>query len=80
MTIAETMPANDNRIGDRAATLAVLKERFGERYSAGLPLRQQHAHTEDRNRAHQWTFHRPTFSLQSVMFRLADGDQRVAIV
>lgn len=45
MTIAETMPANDNRIGDRAATLAVLKERFGERYSVGLPLRQQHAHT-----------------------------------
>ena len=30
---------------DRATTLAALKERFGPRYSDGLTLRQQHAHT-----------------------------------
>jgi hypothetical protein len=38
--------------------------------------RQQHAHPEDRHRAHL----RPMFSLQSAMFRLAGGDDGVAIV
>jgi D-lactate dehydrogenase (cytochrome) len=31
--------------GERAATLAALKDRFGQRYSESLALRQQHAHT-----------------------------------
>jgi hypothetical protein len=38
--------------------------------------RRQHAHSEDRHRAHLG----PTFPLQSAMFRLTDGDHGVAIV
>jgi D-lactate dehydrogenase (cytochrome) len=45
MTIADATPANDNRVTDRIATLAALRERFGERYSNSLPFRQQHGHT-----------------------------------
>jgi D-lactate dehydrogenase (cytochrome) len=42
---SDTIIANDNRSGDRAATLAALAERFGARYADGLALRQQHGHT-----------------------------------
>jgi D-lactate dehydrogenase (cytochrome) len=44
MTPAEALPATASS-GDRAATLAALKERFGSRYADGLALREQHAHT-----------------------------------
>ena len=44
MTTAEANLTPD-RGAERAATLASLKERFGPRYSDGLALRQQHAHT-----------------------------------
>ncbi len=42
---SNTRIANDNQSADRAETLAVLKQRFGARYSDGLALREQHGHT-----------------------------------
>ncbi len=46
MTISQPLdqPATSSH-EDRTATLTMLKERFGPRFSDGLALRQQHAHT-----------------------------------
>ncbi len=44
MTPADALPATAPS-GERAATLAALKERYGPRYADGLALREQHAHT-----------------------------------
>src|SRR5687767_8929908 len=43
-TPADALPATAPS-GERAATLAALKERFGPRYADGLALHEQHAHT-----------------------------------
>jgi D-lactate dehydrogenase (cytochrome) len=45
MTSAQASNAEDHAIADHGAALAVLKTRFGPRYSDGLAFRQQHAHT-----------------------------------